>query len=308
MTVAKTRQSYFYFGADKMITESKLYSKKLLQKNTLRLFFVSLLSLVLRVSLISAAALFSYFFFKSDFFKAFSIQNGKYLSSFLFLFTLNTARIAALLLVFGIKLGESFVYFKRAFGEKGSVSLLFKFLSPKKAARAFSLYCTVGFYKMLWLVFFLFPSAICLYSSFLLYKSAALTSAAFFVLLAGAAILLLSGLIFYSITSFRYDASPYYLCLEGIKVKSAIGKSITFTDKSLKKAVLFKLSFFGWFSSCAFAIPIFYVIPYYKLSKARFIINAVQYPNLPEATSEAECPITFFRKNYSFLKKELHLY
>lgn len=282
-----------------MITDSKLYSKKLLEKNTLRLFFVSLLSFSFRVLLISAAALFSYFFFKSDFFKAFSIQNGKYLSSFLLLFTLNTARIAVLLLVFGIKLGESFVYFKRAFGEKGSLSLLFKFLTPKKASRAFSLYCTVGFYKMLWLVFFMFPSVICFYFSFLLYKSAVLTVAAFYALLTGASILLLSGLVFYFITVFRYEASPYYLCLEEIKVKDAIKKSVTFTDESLKKALLFKISFVGWFSSCVFVAPLIYVIPYYKLSKARFVINAARSAAPPEAFAANEYPITFLFRGLS---------
>ncbi len=258
-----------------MITDTKLYSKKLLQSNTLRLFFVSLLSLALKAALIAAVALFSHLFLTSDYFKAFSMQTDKYLAYFLALFALNILRIAAFLLIFGIKLGESFVYFKRAAGEHGSFSLLFRFLSPKKAARAFSLYCKISFFKLMWLLFFLLPSAICGYSVLLLYKSAVLTMPAFYTLLGGTVALLLTGLAFYSVCGFRYEAAPYYMCLEELPAKKAIEKSVLFTDSAIKRALFLKLGFSGWFFSCLLLLPVFYVVPYYKLSKARFVINAV---------------------------------
>lgn len=283
---------HIFFGADKMIADSKLYSKKLLEKSTVGLFCISLLSLILRTVLFAAVAVFSYFFFKSDFLKSFSMQNGKYFAAFLLLFVLNTARIAALLVASAIKLGESFIYLKRALGEKGSFSLLFHFLTPKKSARAFSLYCTVGFYNTLWLIFFLVPPAMCAYTSAVLYKNAALTVEAFYALAAGTAALTVFALCFHRAARFRYEGAPYYMCLQGLSAGKAVKKSIRFTDKALKKSVLFKIGFSGWFASCLTVLPVVYVVPYYKLSKARFIINTVTYNRIPE--ENRTYPITLF--------------
>lgn len=277
-----------------MITDSKLYSKMLLKNNTARLFGISLLSLLLRTALVALVLSFSYFFLKSDFLAVFSHRTNKYFAYFLLLFIINAVRISAFLLIFGIKLGESFVYFKRASGEKGSFSLLFHFLTPKKAARAFLLYCTVTFYKVLWLLFYIFPSAVCTYTSLMLYKSTVLTTASFYALISGGALLLISGFVFFFITAFRYEASPYYMCLENIGAKRAIKKSAAFTDSALTLSLLFKISFSGWFFSCVLLLPIIYVVPYFKLSKARFIINAVYKSAAKE--EKADFPIVLLPK------------
>ena len=268
-----------------MFSQIKISAKSLLSKNTLRLFFASFLAFFLKTALVLSAALLTYFFMRSDYFDAFISFSNKYVMYFALLFILNVVRIFILLFVFAITLGEKFLYFKRAAGEKGSLSLLFSFLSPKKAARAFALYCKIFFLKILWFLFFLSPAALCGETVFFLYRASRLTVGAFNSLLFGVVFLAVLGLCFFLFAAQRFSAAPYYMCLENLSPKEAVKKSVRFTDGFLKRFVLFKLSFLGWGALSFAVLPALYVIPYIKLSNARFVFCAV---NSREALKEKD--------------------
>lgn len=277
-----------------MFSKIKISAKALLYKNTLRLFFASFLAFFLKAALVLSTAALTYYFFSSDYFDAFVSFSNKYVMYFVLLFLLNVIRIFVLLFVFAITLGEKFLYFKRAMGEKGSVSLLFYFLSPKKAAKAFVLYCKIFFLKLFWLLFFLSPALMGGASVFYLYNLKSLTLESFYALLAGVLLLAVLGLCFFLFASKRYFAAPYYMCLENLSPKDAIKKSVRFTDGALKSFVLFRLGLLGWAALSIAVIPAVFSVPYLKLSNARFVFCALNSKESLKKTTE--CPVIFGAK------------
>ncbi|MBE6800030.1 MAG: hypothetical protein E7529_02360 [Ruminococcaceae bacterium] len=190
----------------------------------------------------------------------------------------DVAFVTAILFLFicTVKLGEQFLYFIKASGGKGRTGLLFSFFTFEKSFRAFSLYFRLTFLKFSWLLYFLLPCIVTYGLTFYLYSSGNLLPIVFYIMLAGSSLLLSFCIFMWRVAFFRYNAAPYYICLNrDISSKAAIKKSIYFTDGFLRESVLLESSFFGWFLSCGFVIPFVYVLPYLKISKALFVVESL---------------------------------
>lgn len=259
-----------------MNSKIRLESKYLLSKNTLRLFLISLLSMSLRWGNLALNLTGLYFLLNSDFLKnlLFDYNNALVYTGVVILYSIiffSTAMTAS-----AIKLGEQFVYFTRAQRAKGQIRLLFKFLHPKKSLKALKLYFTVNFMKIFWLIYFLSPVGVCAGCTAYLYNISYLSPDVYFVLASGTALLLSISTVVWRVAVLRYSAAPYYVCLKPeLQVKEAIKKSIRFTDGLLTEGVLLEYSFSGWILSCILIIPLFYVVPYIKLTKSVFVTKSV---------------------------------
>ncbi len=261
-----------------MSSNEKIEAKKRLSYNTFRLFFASFLSFFIRYAVLSITAAGIYFFVKSEYMTFLLSLYNKYVMYALIFSALCILVLFALFVVSGIKLGENFLFFKRAQGEYGSLRLLFSFLSFKKTARAFSLYFKINIYTAGYFLLYISPSLLTGTITFYLYNFYNLTIYAFYALCGGTGLLLSTGLFFFTFSRFRYGAAPYYMCLENKNAGSAIKKSIKHTDGFLCESSLFKASLFGWALSCILIIPAFYAVPYIKLAKACYICNTVSSP------------------------------
>ena len=259
-----------------MNSKIRLESKFLLSKNTLRLFLISSLSASLRWGNLALNLTGLYFLLNSDFLENLLSEYNNtlvytgvtVLYSIIFFFTSMTAS--------AIKLGEQFIYFTRAQGAKGQIRLLFKFLHPKKSFKALKLYFTINFMKVFWLIYFLSPVGVCVGCTAYLYNISYLSPDVYFVLAFGTALLLSISIVVWRVAVSRYSAAPYYICLKPeLQVKDAIKKSIRFTDGMLAEGVLLEYSFSGWILSCILIIPLFYVVPYIKLTKSFFVTKTV---------------------------------
>jgi hypothetical protein len=70
----------------------------------------------------------------------------------------------------------------------------------------------------------------------------------------------------------RYTFTPYYLCTDlNLSVNEAILKSTENSDGFIKDGVYLKSSFFPWILCCLFIFPLFYVIPFKKLARAKYV-------------------------------------
>ncbi len=269
-----------------MNSSVKIKSKMLLKGDTLRLFFVSLFSFIIRRGV-----------FALGFYCLFSmIKNGVleyYLDNFndalvfgLVIFDTIFVIMVLMLFVSALRLGEQFLYFIKASGGKGRFSLLFHFFTFEKSFRAFLLYMKLTVLKVTWLIYFLFPCVVCYGITFYLYSYGNLLPAVFYILIIGSSVLLSFCVFMWRVTFFRYNAAPYYICLNrDITPKAAIQKSIHFTDGVLRESVLLESSFLGWFLSCGVLFPFVYVIPYFKIAKALFVVESMSLKAYPKTNT-----------------------
>lgn len=259
-----------------MNSETRLKSKYLLSKNTLRLFLVSFTSAFLRYGIFSGVLLGMYAIYKSLFFQNLLKSYNDTIVFTVFISAIISAIFLALVFSSAVKGGESFVFFTRSQGAKGHFSLLFKYLKPQKAFTFFRLYFKINILKFFWLVYFLLPFLFCFAGAYYLYSSSYLSQPVYNILCIGASLLLSISIIMWRFAVLRYSAAPYYLCLN-IKrgVNNVINKSILFTDSFLSEGVVLEYSSLGWILSCIFIAPIFYVVPYLKLTKAVYVSQAV---------------------------------
>ena len=259
-----------------MNTNIRLQAKYLLTKNNFRLFSISLASFFMRWGRLILTIAGIFVFLKSPLFENLTSQYGvKEVSSvciliYAWLFFL-TALVSS-----GIKMGEQFIYFTRAQGSRGSLRLLFKFTSPKKAFRALRFYVTVNFLKGLWLIYFLIPCALCITCDAYIYSYYQVASGVHLVIALSLSLLLSISLAMWRASVARYSAAVYYFCLNpAMRVRDAIKKSIRFTDGFLTEGVLLEYSLLGWILSCVYVLPLFYVVPYIKLCKCVFVTEAL---------------------------------
>lgn len=263
----------------------RLRSKYLLSQNTGRLFFASTLSFILRWCPFALSAWSFYYCLSSDIFK--EILSGYNSTTILIVISIIFSVLFFLCGVSAaaIKTGEQFLYLTRAQGAKGSLKLLFKYLHPKKAFRAFRYCLTVNCLKLTWFVYFFTPVAICTGILFYVYNSAFRLNQIYLILSICCALLFAMSFVVWRICVFRYGAALYYLCLKpDMKVFDAIKKSIRYTDGFLTDGVLLEYSHCGWLLSCIFIIPLVYVVPYIKLTKGVFITENI-FSQSPSYTS-----------------------
>ncbi len=282
----KQVRRFFFFG-DIMNAEVKIKSKMFLRGNTVRLFLISLFSFFVRRGIFALWGYCLIALFKSGIL-SFYLEN--YNDAFVYtVVVFDVFFVTAIIFLFicALKLGEQFLYFIKASGGKGRTGLLFHFFTFKGSFRALSLYLKLTVLKVAWLLFFLLPSVVCYGITYYLYSSGGISAPVFYILITGSSLLLSLCIFMWRITFSRYNAAPYYVCLNrDITPKEAIKKSIHFTDGVLRESVLLESSFFGWFLSCITVVPFVYVLPYFKISKALFVIDALSFRAYPKLKSK----------------------
>ncbi len=278
-----------------MNTNIRLQAKYLLSRNNLRLFAISFGSFCLRWGRLILTIAGIFIFLKSPLFEKLTSQYGVKEVSFVCVLIYTWFFFLTALVSAGFKMGEQFIYFTRAQGSKGSWRLLFKYATPKKAFRALKFYTTVNFYKTLWLLYFLFPCALCVLCDIYVYTAYNLSSVMHIILSVSISLLLSISIVMWRAAVARYSAAAYYFCLNPqMKVKDAIKKSIRFTDGFLTEYVLLEYSFLGWILSCLLVIPLVYVIPYVKLSRCVFVSEMLlEKPR----TKENSVPISYLSQH-----------
>ena len=272
---------YFIFGGF-MNGDIKIKSKIIINGDTLRLFLVSFSSFVARRG---AFAIWLYCIvnlFRSGLLDSYLDNYNSALVYSVVSFDIAFVTSVVFLFISALKLGEQFLYFIKASGGSGRLGLLFSFFTFEKSIRAFSLYFRLTFLKSAWLVYFLLPSLVCYGLTFYLNSLGSLLPVVFYIMLVGASVLLSFCIFMWRVAFFRYNAAPYYVCLNReISLKEAIRKSIYYTDGFLRECVFLESSFFPWFLSCGLVLPLVYVIPYFKISKALFVIESLSHRAYP---------------------------
>lgn len=273
---------YFLFG-DYMILDAKIKSKAIIKWDTLRLFFISLFSFIARRGTLTLLVYSIISLFKSG---ALSFYLENYNDAFVYtvvIFDIAFVSVTILLFISSLKLGEQFLYFIKASGGKGRIGLLFHFFTFKRSFRALLLYSRLTILKISWLLYFSLPCVVCYSIAYYLYLEGSILPVVFYILIAGSSLLLSCCIFMWRIAFSRYNAAPYYVCLNGnITPKKAIEKSIRFTDGVLRESVFLESSFLGWFLSCLTIIPAFYVLPYFRISKALFVVESLSLKAYPK--------------------------
>lgn len=279
----------YFFEVNILNSIIRIKSKYLLLRNTIRLFLVAMVSEILRWGLTFLVTFGIYRLTKTAFifdFKNNILDTIFYIFGFILAFFVC---VAVTTFAAAVRMGEQFIFFSRAEGAKGRFALLFHFCTFKKSIRALSFYLKLNILKFGWLVYYLLPPTICIGIIFYLYNYAHLSFGVFMILTVGTSALISLSLFMWRTTVFRYSAAPYYMCLNPkMSPKSAINKSIRFTDGYLREGVLLESSFLGWIASCVTIIPIFYVIPYCRLCRAvavsQYLANKTEAPKKQQYT------------------------
>lgn len=250
----------------------KIKSKELLLNNNLKLLFVTFLSSFLRLLFCALVALFTHFSLISEFLKNLITSYNSLIVYFIYSLILVIIYLILFLFNSGIKLGEQAIYFMQSKGTNAKIKYLFIFLKPSQSFRAFYLYLKIFLYKFCWFIFLNSAPVFCLGLTLYLYFNSNIYLAVFYTLIAGTIILFSISRFFYNCFSCIYSFAPYYLCTNiNISVNDAINKSRDFSDGFLKDGVYLKTSLFPWVLSCLLIFPIFYVIPFIKLTKAKYV-------------------------------------
>ncbi len=257
--------------------ELKIKVKSLLMGNTLKLFFISFLSIVIRWTLFFGSAFALYFLWESGLVTKYLALYNKYVLIAAGVAVIYILRFVISLIISGVRLGEQYIYFKKATCGCVKIRKLFSFLSPKKSAKAFALYLKINVYKSLWALMFLSPSVFSGLIIYYIYSTGSINLYAFWSLVVGASALLLWGLIYCRLVFLRYAAAPYFICQnKKTRVNDAIAKSIMCTDGFLKSGFWLHFSLIGWVVSSVLVFPLIYVLPYLKLAFSAFAVKTAE--------------------------------
>lgn len=250
----------------------KIKSKALLLNNTLKLFFVTFISFILKTFATVCTVLSMHFILVNDLFQSLLIEYNSLIVYFIYSVFVVTMYFLLFLFISGLKTGENAIYFMQSKGSKAKLKYLFIFLRPSQSFRSFCLYTRILILKLLWGLFLYLPPCFCLILTIYLYFSTVIYTTVFLTLIAGIVFLVSVSRFYYNCISVRYSFASYYLCTDlNISVKDAINKSTVNSDGFIKDGVYMKSSMLLWILSCILIIPSIYVIPFNKLSKAKFV-------------------------------------
>ena len=273
-----------------MNSSIRLEAKGLLSHNIARLFSISFFSFILRYGALICCGYGIFLIYNSTLFKF--LENNYSYALVWFIFSLFSVTFSFLTLSFisSIRLGELFAYFTRANGGNGRFIHLFKFLSPAHSIKALVFFLRDTATKLLWWIYFLFPGIICCVSGYFLYENTGINNYVSVILSTGFSLILAISFVVGKMCALRYSAAPYYICLnESITINDAIKKSIRLMDGFLSDGVLLQYSMTGWFLSCIFILPLFYVVPYAKLVRCVYITDVV----FSRTASKVKYPINY---------------
>jgi hypothetical protein len=196
------------------------------------------------------------------------------------------ASLSLLLFICGVKSCENYAFFISAKGKKPKLRKAIKYFKFKTLPKTLLLHIKIFFLKFFWLAYYTLPSVICFAELFYMYKKSTLTSVMLIILCFSGSLLFSLCLFMYKATVFRYSAAPFYIILNHkTTVKHAISKSLEVTDSYIPNAVLLKASLVGWLISCFAILPVFYVLPYYKLCNALLLYRCVTRGNTASVKS-----------------------
>lgn len=259
-----------------MNSKIRIESKYLLSGSNAKLFFISFLSIALRWSAFLGIPNLIYFTFFSDALKSFFETENQYSSSFFKLLFCTVTSIFLLLFICGIKNCENYAFFTASKGKKPKLKKAIKYFKPKTLFKALLLYIKTFSLKIFWIAYYSFPAGICFAELLYMYSKSTLSYSVFIVLCFSSSLLFSLCLFMYKATVFRYSAAPYYILFNTkTKISFAINKSIEVTDIYIQNALLLKTSLIGWIISCITVLPIFYVLPYYKLCNTLLLYNCI---------------------------------
>ncbi len=98
-------------------------------------------------------------------------------------------------------------------------------------------------------------------------KRSALSAAFFIIMLGGAAVTAVLGLIFYGFSVQKYAKAPFlFAAYPSLSIRECIRLSAESGEKKAADLLRFKLGFLLWLPACIAIFPLLYVVPYYKQS------------------------------------------
>lgn len=283
-----------FFG-DIMSGFIKIRAKELLLGNTLKLFFVSIIAFILKVLATFSLIILTNAVLISPFMQKLVIIYNSFIVYFIYSLIVVTLYLSLFLFINGLKMGEKAIYFMYSKGSNAKLRYLFIFLKPTQSFRALYLNFKLFNLKVLWALYFFSPPLSALLLIIFIYFNTSSYLWVIYTLILGTAILSSISLFYYNCSKIRYSYAIYYLCTDlQISVKDAIKKSIEHADNFIKDGVILKSSFLLWFLSCVLFFPLFYVIPFTKLSEARFITftDGLRY-SLPQPYTNKKSNRTF---------------
>ena len=156
-------------------------------------------------------------------------------------------------------------------GEKPKIKLL-------EYAKNASLTLSLFLLRILELVAFeVIPAAVVAILFFSI-KSSAQSKVFCIIMLIGAAVTAIAGLIFFAFSVQKYACAPFLLAAyPSLSVGDCIKLSIQKGEKKAAALMRFKLGFLPWLFACIAVIPLLYVVPYYKQSLTCWFVS--QYKN-----------------------------
>ena len=148
---------------------------------------------------------------------------------------------------------------------------------PALALKSFAYYLLIFVLKFLWFIALNVPAVAVASSTVYTIIKYGLSEKIFLVLMVLSIALLVVGSFFAFVISQRYFMTPYIIMADNsITITEAVRKSTYLMNNICFKTAMFKLSFTGWFLSCIILAPVFYVLPYYKISCINFAKECTQ--------------------------------
>lgn len=244
-----------------LINKIKIRGKEALRGNSLKLFFVSLISFLLRYLSLVIAGVVIYYFISEGF-------------SFLYMLIPSSVLVFSFLFICAIRAGEQYTYLATASGKKTKLSYLLSFCHIRRSVEVAILYIKVNMLKTLWFMYFSIPVAFCMMCGYYLYSRGDVGFNGMLVIYVGTTAMAFLCCVVWRCSSLRYANSLLCLVNEKNGVDEAIKKSTLCTDGFLGDGVVLECSFAMWLLSCVSVIPVIYVVPYIKICKAMLALQA----------------------------------
>ncbi len=174
------------------------------------------------------------------------------------------------------RLGVCRFFYKRASGLKAGAKDIFFYFGLKRIFNALAFSIRLFLLKVICFLFCFFPSGL-VSGLFLKLVTNRISLAIGIALLIGAIAFFISGGVFYNYLTASLFLSNYYF-VSGcyLNFRHLISCSQNAMDSNKGNLIKLRMSFIGWFLSCFFVFPLFYVICYYKQAMAVLAFDFVE--------------------------------
>ncbi len=281
-----------------MNTFVKIKAKELLYHNTLRLFTISIISLILRCCIWASSLLLPYVTVNSP---VFSFLEKEWNTIGAYTITVICCLLWAfftLCFTSAVRLGEQWIYLQRVNGVKARLRFLFKFLSPKKSIRAVILYCRLVILKLWWTIYFSAPALVCFLCSYYLSNNTNINTVVVLIPAIGGAVLSAVGLVMLKATFARYCVAPVFLSTHpDTSAADALHYSTQAADPYMYDYILLRFSLTGWLAGSILPPLLIYSVPYLKMCNTVFVAE--------EIYSKPETQLTY-AVNFLSTAKHIH--